>query len=150
MLRRWRPPAVAVTGLLVVALTVPAVSASGAQAARAAGAGHAGAGNWVTAWGASPVVGSDIPGSGCPAGAGLTNQTVRNVVFLSVGGGQVRIRLSNAFGTQAVQVAHASVAVDASGASAVPGSVRTLTFGGSQAVTLAAGGDALRDRKSVV
>jgi hypothetical protein len=67
------------------------------------------------------------------------------VVFLSTGGNQVRIRLSNAFGTQAVQVAHATVAVNATGASAVPGSVRTLTFGGSQAVTLIAGGDALSD-----
>jgi hypothetical protein len=135
-----------------VGLAVPALSADGARASsRSGGEVHAslasqGAGDhWVTAWGASPVVGSSIPGSSCPAGTGLTNQTVRNVVFLSTGGDQVRIRLSNAFGAQAVQVAHASVAVDASGASAVPGSVRTLTFGGSQAVTLVAGGDALSD-----
>jgi lysophospholipase L1-like esterase len=141
---------------MAVALTGPALStvdaqATGAAPAAAAGAASAGAvsqaggGGWVTAWGASPVVGTDIPGSSCPAGTGLTNQTVRNVVFLSTGGDQVRIRLSNAFGTQAVQVAHASVAVVTAGASAVPGSVRTLTFGGSQAVTLAAGGDALSD-----
>jgi lysophospholipase L1-like esterase len=100
---------------------------------------------WVTAWGASPVVGSVVPGSTCPAGTGLTNQTVRNVVFLSAGGDMVRIRLTNAFGTEALQVSHAAVAVQASGASAVPGTVRDLTFGGQQAVTLAAGADALSD-----
>jgi lysophospholipase L1-like esterase len=143
--------ALAGVGILTVALMSPALSADGAQASQqhagtvAGGAGRPAGDHWVTAWGASPVVGSDIPGSSCPAGTGLTNQTVRNVVFLSTGGDQVRIRLSNAFGAQAVQVADATVAVNAAGASAVPGSVRTLTFGGSQAVTLVAGGDALSD-----
>jgi lysophospholipase L1-like esterase len=127
---------------VAVAVTIPMMAAAGAQSTPgAAGEG----GSWVTAWGASPVVGSVIPGSSCPAGTGLTNQTVRNVVFLSAGGAAVRIRLSNAFGTAAMQVRHATVAVQASGASAVPGTVRELAFGGQQAVTLAAGGDALSD-----
>lgn len=150
-LNRWHSLALALTVILTGALAGPALSAHGAQAnphaagaAALAGANQVGD-HWVTAWGASPVVGSAIPGSTCPAGTGLTNQTVRNVVFLSTGGAQVRVRLSNAFGTQAVQVAHATVAADETGASAVPGSVRTLTFGGSQAVTLVAGGDALSD-----
>jgi len=101
--------------------------------------------NWVTAWGASPVVGSVIPGSSCPAGTGLTNQTVRNVVFVSAGGNAVRIRLTNTFGTQAMLVGHASVAVQSSGATAVAGTVRQLTFGGQTSVTLPAGADALSD-----
>ncbi len=133
--------AVAVAAV-AVAVTIPVMAAAGAQST--SGAARQG-GSWVTAWGASPVVGSAIPGSTCPAGVGLTNQTVRNVVFLSAGGAEVRIRLSNAFGTQAMQVGHASVAVQGSGASAVPGTVRELTFGRQQAVTLAAGGDALSD-----
>lgn len=151
-LNRWHSLALALTVILAGALAGPALSAHGAQAnphaagaAAPAGANREVGDHWVTAWGASPVVGSAIPGSTCPAGTGLTNQTVRNVVFLSTGGAQVRVRLSNAFGTQAVQVAHATVAADETGASAVPGSVRTLTFGGSQAVTLVAGGDALSD-----
>jgi lysophospholipase L1-like esterase len=127
---------------VAVAVTIPVMAAAGAQSTSgAAGEG----GSWVTAWGASPVVGSDIPGSTCPAGTGLTDQTVRNVVFLSAGGAAVRIRLTNAFGTKAMSVAHATVAVQAAGAGAVPGTVRELAFGGQQAVTLAAGGDALSD-----
>jgi lysophospholipase L1-like esterase len=150
-LSRWQSLSLAAAAIAVVALTGAALIPDGAQASPRAGTVPAGparpaaGGHWVTAWGASPVIGADIPGSACPAGTGLTNQTVRNVVFLSAGGDQVRIRLSNAFGTQAVQVAQATVAVDATGSSAVPGSVRTLTFGGSPAVTLVAGGDALSD-----
>jgi lysophospholipase L1-like esterase len=101
--------------------------------------------DWVTAWGASPVIGTAIPGNSCPAGAGLTDQTVRNVVFLSAGGDSVRIRLTNTFGTVPVLIGHASVAVQASGATAVPGTVRPLMFGGQPSVTIAAGADALSD-----
>jgi lysophospholipase L1-like esterase len=143
-MRRRRAFAAAVVGAAIVGVgvTIPAAAALGTRSTTGA-AGRDG--TWVTAWGASPVVGSDVPGSTCPAGTGLTDQTVRNVVFLSAGGNTVRIRLTNAFGTQAVRVGHASVAVQASGAGAVPGTVHGLTFGGQQAVTLAAGGDALSD-----
>jgi lysophospholipase L1-like esterase len=102
--------------------------------------------NWVTAWAASPVVGVFIPfNPGCPAGTGLTDQTVRNVAFVSAGGDKVRIRLTNTFGQRSMQVAHATVAVQASNADAVPGTLRSLTFGGSSTITLAAGGRALSD-----
>ena len=135
--------AAAVTAAAVAfATAIPAMAAPGAQSSAAAAGGP---GTWVTAWGASPVVGSDVPGSTCPAGTGLTDQTVRNVVFLSAGGSRVRIRLTNAFGTEAMRVGHASVAVQASGARAAAGTLHDLTFGGRQAVTLAAGGAALSD-----
>jgi lysophospholipase L1-like esterase len=95
--------------------------------------------NWTASWGASPVVGSDIPGSTCPAGAGLTKQTVRNVIFLSAGGDHIRIRLTNTFGNTSMSISRASVAVQASGADAVPGTLRELSFHGRHAVTLVAG-----------
>jgi lysophospholipase L1-like esterase len=100
---------------------------------------------WTAAWGASPVVGSDIPGSTCPAGAGLTNQTVRNVIFLSAGGDHIRVRLTNVFGNTPMSINRASVAVQASGADAIPGTLRALTFGRRHAVTLAAGGREFSD-----
>ncbi|MEJ3747704.1 SGNH/GDSL hydrolase family protein [Actinomycetes bacterium KLBMP 9797] len=101
--------------------------------------------HWVAGWTASPVVGSPVPWNDCPAGAGLADQTVRNVVFLSAGGESVRVRVTNTFGTQAIRVGSASVAVQAADARAVPGSVRPLTFNGRPEVTLAAGGRALSD-----
>src|SRR5687768_1716798 len=106
-------------------------------------------GNWVTAWAASPVVGVFIPfNPGCPAGTGLTDQTVRNVAFVSAGGDRVRIRLTNTFGQRSMRVAHATVGVQAAtggGADVVPGTLRSLTFGGRRDITLAAGGRALSD-----
>ncbi|HEX6360187.1 SGNH/GDSL hydrolase family protein [Actinophytocola sp.] len=100
---------------------------------------------WVASWAASPVAGSVIPWSDCPAGTGLGNQTVRNVVFASVGGSQVRVRLSNAFGTTPLRVGHASVAVQAANADAVPGTVRELTFHGRRAVTVPPGRELFSD-----
>jgi lysophospholipase L1-like esterase len=106
---------------------------------------------WVAAWGASPVAGATIPGLTCPASTGLVNQTVRNVVFLSAGGDQVRVRLSNAFGTRAITVSHATVASaqSASSGDAAPGSLRDLAFGGQRQVTLPPGADALSDPVSM-
>lgn len=100
---------------------------------------------WVAAWAASPVVGSVIPWSDCPAGTGLRDQTVRNVVFVSAGGSLVRVRFTNAFGSTPLRIGHASVAVQANGADAVAGSVRELTFHGRRPVTIPAGEELFSD-----
>src|SRR5262245_40966962 len=116
------------TALLAVLLaTLTAVIAS-APAGRSAASAPPPA-RWTTAWGASPVVGVANPYEDCPAGTGFTNETIRNVLFLSAGGDAVRVRLSNAFGLAAMTVDHATVAVQASGATVQPGTLRTLTFG---------------------
>ncbi|MFE9746914.1 SGNH/GDSL hydrolase family protein [Saccharothrix saharensis] len=100
---------------------------------------------WVAGWAASPVVGSDIPWSDCPAGEGLRDQTVRNVVFLSAGGESVRVRVTNAFGTTPLRVGRATVAVQASGDAAVPGTLRALTFKGKPSVTVPPGRELFSD-----
>jgi lysophospholipase L1-like esterase len=126
---------------LLLAAAALAASGLGWTALTAAGAGLSAAPaavGFVASWAASSVQGSAVPGSTCPAGNGLTNSTVRNVVFLSAGGSVVRVRLTNAFGTQPLQVGHASVAVQGSGATP-SGAVSSLTFGGQRAVTIAAG-----------
>ncbi len=104
---------------------------------------------WVAGWSVSPVVGSTIPGNTCPAGAGLTNQTVRNVVFLSAGGDQVRVRLTNTFGTKPLAVDHASVAVQGNGATPAAGTLRELTFQGRRTVTVPAGAQEYSDPVSL-
>jgi lysophospholipase L1-like esterase len=103
--------------------------------------------SWVATWGASPVVGarSPFPGFACQSATGVTNQTVRDVVFTSVGGDRVRVRLTNSFGTQPLTVGSASIAVAQSGALARPGTLRALTFGGASGVTIPAGAEALSD-----
>jgi lysophospholipase L1-like esterase len=98
---------------------------------------------WVASWAASPVVGTDV--NGCPAGVGLTDQTVRNTVFISASGERVRVRLTNAFGTQPLRVGRASVAVQSSGAVPVVGTVRALTFRGHRQVTVPPGAELFSD-----
>jgi lysophospholipase L1-like esterase len=124
--------------LLIASLALAAPSASAA--------GHP---RWVASWAASPVEGSVIPWSDCPAGTGLADQTVRNVVFVSVGGNQVRVRLTNAFGTTPMRVGHASVAVQSTNADAVPGTVRELRFHGRRGVTIPAGRELFSDPVSL-
>jgi lysophospholipase L1-like esterase len=133
-----------VTATAAALATVPlSASAAGPGSDAARNNGHSAA-RWVTAWQASPVPGGTIQGSGCPADKGLDDQTVRDVVFLSAGGNRVRVRLTNAFGSQPLRVGAASVAMAGTGA-ATSGSTRVLRFAGLPSIVIAAGGEALSD-----
>ena len=77
--------------------------------------------------------------------AQYNNQTIREIVHTSVGGNQVRVRISNAFGSAPLIIGAAHVAVVSSGSSIVPNTDRALTFGGRTSVTIPAGAPALSD-----
>jgi lysophospholipase L1-like esterase len=89
----------------------------------------------VTTWGAS----DDI------AGGTLNDMTVRNILRTSIGGSDLRIRLSNANGDQPLVSDSVYVGKQQSGASVVPGSSRRLTFGGKTSVRIAPGAMAISD-----
>ncbi|GAA2675921.1 MULTISPECIES: SGNH/GDSL hydrolase family protein [Actinosynnema] len=129
----------------VLGALLAAVLAAGLPVGSAQGQAGTDRARWVGGWAASPVVGSTIPWSDCPAGTGLTDQTVRNVVFTSAGGGLVRIRLSNAFGASPLLVDRTSVARQDAGARPVPGTTRPVTFGGSRQARIPAGRELLSD-----
>lgn len=92
----------------------------------------------MASWAASPAGNS-------PDTAQLNNNTVREIVHVTVGGSQVRIRLSNEFGRQPLIVGAAHIAIRESGASIVATSDRALTFSGNTGVTVDAGADAVSD-----
>jgi lysophospholipase L1-like esterase len=94
-----------------------------------------GRGAWLAVWGASP---SD-------PGPTLNGQTIREHVRLSLGGDQIRIRLSNRFGTAPLLVGAVHVARHDTGAGIVAGTDRTVTFGGEGSVTIPAGALAVSD-----
>src|SRR5262249_55498827 len=79
------------------------------------------------------------PDLGVPglANAGFNNQTHRQIVHVSVGGPWVRVRLST-FGAGSLVLGAAHIALGST-ASIVPGSDRTLTFGGSPSITIPPG-----------
>jgi lysophospholipase L1-like esterase len=94
---------------------------------------------WVGTWGASPQETTIFPG-GTVTSPGFSNETIRHVVRISVGGRWLRVRLTNEFGTQPVVIGATHVAISAGGAAIRPGSDRAATFnGGASSVTIPAG-----------
>jgi lysophospholipase L1-like esterase len=67
------------------------------------------------------------------------------VVRPTIGGGRIRIRLSNAFGTSAVTIGAAHVALVKDGGRFLSGSDHSLTFGGEASVDIPPGAPALSD-----
>src|SRR5262249_44535894 len=94
---------------------------------------------WVATWATAPL--SQAPG----AAVNLANQTLRQIVHISVGGDRVRIKVSNAFGTAPLIVGAGHVARRDHDALIVPGSGGALTFGGRSDITIPAGAIALSD-----
>ncbi|MGN6868164.1 MAG: SGNH/GDSL hydrolase family protein [Solirubrobacteraceae bacterium] len=94
----------------------------------------------MATWAASPQ--TAIPGT--PDATGFDNQTVRNIVYSSVSGDLVRVRFTNTFGNQTLDIGGASIAVAGTGA-ATSGRVVPLTFGGQSGVQIPTGAEALSD-----
>ena len=135
------PRAIAVAA---VATAFAATAAIALPAAASAAPGHRP--TWVGTWTASPISASTLTSTTCPAAAGgLANQTVRDIVYPSVGGNAVRVRISNAFGTSPVTIGAASIGVAGTGAAVVSGTDKPLTFGGSPSITVPPGAEALSD-----
>lgn len=92
---------------------------------------------WVGTWGASPQL--TEPGNNPPS-PGLGGNTLRQFVYVSIGGGQLRIQLSNRYGDGPVRFRSVRVAQAQEGASKIePETDVPLTFSGSLSVTVAEG-----------
>ncbi len=97
---------------------------------------------------ASPAPASPFPGRRFPIPPilpSLDNQTVRMVVRSSVGGRQVRVRLSNAFSAATVTIGAAAIARSRGGAAIEASSSRALTFGGRASAPIYAGQTLISD-----
>lgn len=79
----------------------------------------------------------------------LVDTTLRQTVHTSIGGSQLRVRFSNAFGGAALPITRASVALPAGGRAGasgiVPGSSRPLTFGGHASTVVPVGAQVVSD-----
>ena len=100
--------------------------------------------HWVGSWGASPLPPSAAVGP-FAATPSFSNQTIREVVRLSAGGRHLRLRLSNEYGTKALEIGAVHVAVVDSDGSLRAGTDRAVTFGGSGMVTIPAGAPFVSD-----
>jgi lysophospholipase L1-like esterase len=124
-----------------------------ATAGPAAVAQNGGGDHWVGTWGTAVVPRPQAtPGAAPGRGAlplNFNNQTLRQVVHVSLGGSRVRVVLSNAFGTSPLAVGAASVARRQKDSTIVAGSSRPLTFSGSATTVIAAGAVAVSDPVSL-
>jgi lysophospholipase L1-like esterase len=91
--------------------------------------------HWVISWGASPSPPPDTAHIG-KAGLEFENQTLREIVHLSIGGPAVRVRFSNFFGRQTLEIGSAHVAMRSSDSAILSSSDRALTFGGAPAISI--------------
>jgi lysophospholipase L1-like esterase len=97
---------------------------------------------WIATWTASPEAADHDPDEPL---TNLDNQTVRERVRVTVGGKQVRIRLSNEFGSAPLLVGRVSVGIAQGPASVVPSSLRPVTFGGQDSILIPPGAPSLSD-----
>lgn len=91
---------------------------------------------WTATWATAiePVGRQDMPKDGT-----LEGKAVRQVVRVSRGGSQLRLRLSNAYSKSPLEIKGVFIADAADGAAINAKTARTLTFGGKRNATIAAG-----------
>jgi lysophospholipase L1-like esterase len=92
--------------------------------------------HWVGTWTTAPTP---------VEGRSLSNQTLRMIAHVSIGGASLRVRLSNAYGSRKLIVGAVHVALRGTGSEIVPGSDRALTFNRSPSIAIPAGAIAISD-----
>jgi lysophospholipase L1-like esterase len=97
--------------------------------------------SWVGTWGASP----QQPVTAFGSAPSFANQTVREIVRISVGGARFRVRLTNEFGAQPLLIGAAHIAISAGGGAIKAGTDRVLTFSGHSAIMVPPGAPVLSD-----
>ncbi len=98
--------------------------------------------NWAATWTASPEPPRNPP-------TVLTNQTVREIARISLGGGRFRVRLTNEYGSKPVTIGSTHIALAGPGASIQTQSDRQLTFNGKAEVTIPAFSSVVSDPTDV-
>ena len=89
---------------------------------------------WVGAWAASPML-----ALGGFAVRPFAAVTLREVVHISNGGEQIRVRFTNEFGLDGLTITDAHVALSAGGAAIKDGTDHAITFGGQATVRIPPG-----------
>lgn len=100
--------------------------------------------NWAGSW----ASGQQIPEPANSLSAdSLTDATLRQMIRLSIGGGPIRVRVSNAFGTMPLTLTsvHVAKALKPGTAGIDAASDHVVTFSGRETVTIPAGADFVSD-----
>ncbi len=139
ILQTYRPGRLAIAVLAALGLGACSSAYQLPSAASGSGAPH-----WVSSWGTSQMPYGQA--EAMPA-AFWKDGTVRQIVRLSLGGSQVRVRISNAYGSDMLIVNEANIAraVRPGTSELVAGSLQPLRFNGSTSVRIPAGAEYVSD-----
>jgi len=91
---------------------------------------------WVGTWASTPAATEDFA---------LNGQTIRMIAHVSIGGAKLRVKISNAYGKQRLNIGGASIACQTEGAEIDFQTLRILTFDGQETTAIAAGALVLSD-----
>jgi lysophospholipase L1-like esterase len=91
---------------------------------------------WVGTWSTAPQL---VEPGNMPPSPGLTNNSLRQVVRVSIGGDTLRVRFSNEFSTSAVVMKSVQIAVSTGGNIIDVSTNKELRFNGNSEVTVNAG-----------
>jgi lysophospholipase L1-like esterase len=98
--------------------------------------------HWLASWGASPQAPTFQSKVSI---TGFNGQTLRQIVFVTAGGSEVRIHFTNQFGSRPLDIGRASVAISRGDGNVAPASIHLLQFGGQDSVVIPAGGEVVSD-----
>jgi len=99
---------------------------------------------WIAAWASAQM---EPAGDQVVPADWLEDATLRQVARVGIAGPRLRVRLSNAHGTEPLAIGGATIARSAGNETARidPGSLEVLTFGGNQATVIPAGAEVWSD-----
>jgi lysophospholipase L1-like esterase len=95
-----------------------------------------GAQKWVGTWSTAPQL---VEPGNMPPAPGLANNSLRQVIRVSIGGDTLRTRFSNEFSASAVTMNSVHIAVSTGGSTIDVSTDRELKFNGNAGVTMSAG-----------
>jgi lysophospholipase L1-like esterase len=101
--------------------------------------------HWVGSWATSPAMPWPAVEGFPDTTIALDNQTLRQIVRLSLGGDQIRVRLSNTYGDSPVNIGDAQIALRDSESTTSADSTFPITFAGNTSVSILPGSMVLSD-----
>jgi lysophospholipase L1-like esterase len=97
---------------------------------------------WTGTWATAPML---VEPNNMPPEPGLTNNTLRQIVRVSIGGDVVRVRFSNIFGKQPVCLKSVAIAVSKGAGAIEVSSQAILKFDGKKQAVMPAGSEVVSD-----
>ncbi|PJJ07650.1 lysophospholipase L1-like esterase [Flavobacterium sp. 1] len=103
------------------------------QIARTESSDRAIAQNWIGTWATAQQL---VEPNNMPPAPGLTDNTLRQIIRVSIGGEKLRLRFSNIFSDQSTVLKSVSIANVADAPSIDASTQKTLTFKGNEGITM--------------